>query len=583
MKQLKHLLTVALASVLALLIAVPAFAASDNLIKVEGLESGDAVKAYQVIKWDTTTAGAGKWVLTDDFKGLIGGDLGATEDAVIEAIAGKVVNGAHVPAEFTMAKANTIAGELAKTPAPTPTYTGNADGSGVWQKADPAAGLYMVVVTATHPNIVYNPIFVGADYIPYGEGQGKNKTNEIDAEEATYIGTGATAVAKKTEISVTKTAADAEMEFKQAIDSKVGETVNFKIETTLPVFLSSYTERVFNITDEVTDGIELNPVSIEVTVDPACDENAYTVTPDGTDGFTVEFTDDFLASNTVPRTVTVEYSGKITNAATFNLNYDNNTVTVDYSNGPDGETGALKDITNHYTFSLGAQLLKTDDVKYRTYELVKVGVDEDGEWVVDTHQVSEIDGAPTVGYLGGAVFGLYTDEACTELYKNDLYPDGATFETKAETYGVITFNGLAEGTYWLKEISAPAGYVGDTQAHKVEIVATYSPEKTVPAHKEGEIWVAEYKYVELTSFSVIIDGKDTATSTYTVTYNDDDPTIIETVDPEIKNTNIENTPGVELPSTGGIGTTIFYVVGGAMVLCGIVMFITKRRIAQIEE
>ena len=159
MKHLKHLLTVALASVLALLIAVPAFA-SDNLIKVEGLESGDAVKAYQVIKWDTT---AGKWVLTDDFKGLIGGDLGATEDAVIEAIAGKIENGAHVPAEFTMAKANTIAAELAKTPAPAATYTEAADASGVWQKANPAAGLYMVVVTATHPNIVYNPIFVGAD------------------------------------------------------------------------------------------------------------------------------------------------------------------------------------------------------------------------------------------------------------------------------------------------------------------------------------------------------------------------------------------------------------------------------------
>ena len=572
MKHLKHLLTVALASVLALLIAVPAFAASDNLIKVEGLESGDAVKAYQVIKWDTT---AGKWVLTDDFKGLIGGDLGATEDAVIEAIAGKIENGAHVPAEFTMAKANTIAAELAKTPAPAATYTEAADASGVWQKANPAAGLYMVVVTATHPNIVYNPIFVGADYVD-------NATNAIDAEEATYLPVGqSTAVAKKTEIGVTKTASDASQELKQAIDSKVGETVNFKIETTLPVFLSSYKERVFKITDAVTPGIKLNPNSIVVTVTPACEEDDYTVTPNGTDGFTIEFKDSFLATNTVVREVTVEYSGTITNTATFNLNYDNNTVKVDYSNGPDGETGALKDITNHYTFSLGAQLLKTDDEKYKTYELVKVGVDENGNWVVDTRKVSEIDGAPTVGPLPGAEFGLYTDETCTTLYTNDLYPTGAKFTTLAD--GVITFKGLAAGTYWLKEISAPAGYVGDTQAHKVEIVATYSPEKTVPAHKEGEIWVAEYKYVELTSFSVIIDGKDTATSTYTVTYNDDDPTIIETVDPEIKNTNIENTPGVELPSTGGIGTTIFYVVGGAMVLCGIVMFITKRRIAQIEE
>ncbi|MDO5709520.1 MAG: LPXTG cell wall anchor domain-containing protein, partial [Coriobacteriales bacterium] len=46
---------------------------------------------------------------------------------------------------------------------------------------------------------------------------------------------------------------------------------------------------------------------------------------------------------------------------------------------------------------------------------------------------------------------------------------------------------------------------------------------------------------------------------------------------------VVNRAGTELPSTGGIGTTIFYVVGGAMVLCGIVMLITKSRLSKTEE
>ena len=40
---------------------------------------------------------------------------------------------------------------------------------------------------------------------------------------------------------------------------------------------------------------------------------------------------------------------------------------------------------------------------------------------------------------------------------------------------------------------------------------------------------------------------------------------------------IENKSGAELPSTGGIGTTVFYVLGGLLVVCAGVLLITKRR------
>ena len=48
-------------------------------------------------------------------------------------------------------------------------------------------------------------------------------------------------------------------------------------------------------------------------------------------------------------------------------------------------------------------------------------------------------------------------------------------------------------------------------------------------------------------------------------------------------TTVINQSGTELPSTGGIGTTIFYVVGGAMVITAAVLLITKRRMSKLDK
>ena len=47
----------------------------------------------------------------------------------------------------------------------------------------------------------------------------------------------------------------------------------------------------------------------------------------------------------------------------------------------------------------------------------------------------------------------------------------------------------------------------------------------------------------------------------------------------IYDTNIENNTGSILPSTGGIGTTIFYTVGGLLVVGAVVLLITKKRMS----
>ena len=44
--------------------------------------------------------------------------------------------------------------------------------------------------------------------------------------------------------------------------------------------------------------------------------------------------------------------------------------------------------------------------------------------------------------------------------------------------------------------------------------------------------------------------------------------------------NVVNHSGAVLPSTGGIGTTIFYVVGGVLVLAAIILLVTKKRMSE---
>ena len=52
---------------------------------------------------------------------------------------------------------------------------------------------------------------------------------------------------------------------------------------------------------------------------------------------------------------------------------------------------------------------------------------------------------------------------------------------------------------------------------------------------------------------------------------------------EVNKVEIENKSGTELPSTGGMGTTLFYVLGGFLVLVAIILLITRKRMSYTEK
>ena len=92
----------------------------------------------------------------------------------------------------------------------------------------------------------------------------------------------------------------------------------------------------------------------------------------------------------------------------------------------------------------------------------------------------------------------------------------------------INFTCLKDGTYLLIEKKAPEGYNLLTEPKEIKIEAA-----TAETDNFG-------RYVEVT---------------------------------------VENSSGSELPSTGGMGTTLFYVIGGLMMTCAVVVLVTKRRVA----
>ena len=128
--------------------------------------------------------------------------------------------------------------------------------------------------------------------------------------------------------------------------------------------------------------------------------------------------------------------------------------------------------------------------------------------------------------------------------------------TSAETTGLFSVTGLDAGTYNLREIAAPAGY--NLLSQDVEVVITAGTEN-------NQSWNG-------------IPGE--ALKTLAVTANGTAGT--GNPDAGIASITIANNKGNTLPETGGIGTTVFYVLGSILVIGAVVLLVSKKRMNAIE-
>ena len=527
---------------------------ADDTITVKDLMAGDTVRYYQVLKWDDQN-GTG-WIAAEGFT-----DLTAAQ---VEEIAGKPKQGdtAAVPGKVTAAMAG-ILGTMAKTA----TAKGSETISGTEWSAKVEPGLYLVTVVAGNSSYMYNPMIVSADYYQErqdAQGNTIKNTNEWTVTlDKSYSDT---ALAKKTTIPGTKTASESDADRDGKPETvHVGSILPFKIETTIPAFASNYTDPAFIITDNLTD-LELDTDSIEVTPAAAVyDDNDSTSSM-----LKLVFDKEYLKEIKNPTPVVVTYKAKVTSSALKSVNPLTNDFVIEYSTDPDDDSkhGVIKDLTKHYTFSLDAELFGVDD--YITSELVKIGVDKDGK---ELTQTIETDNGTVTSALSGAEFKLYTDEGCTTEYENDVFHNPITTTDK----GLMPIRGLDAGTYYLKETKAPAGYIRNDKVIEITIDATIT-EKTIKETIDG--MEVTYKVNTLDSYKITVDGDDVTTSTYTINYEGTTTTATPSSASASDTTNkIKNVQGTELPATGGMGTTLFYIIGSILVIGAGIVLVAKKRMS----
>ena len=517
--------------------AVAAFAAtgdltSDETIKISNLDVGDTVNLYKVIEWDTTN---GAWKLAAGFEGL------STNTNIAKIIANDASFAGLTQSDLeAIATAAKTANKISSEATTATTYT---------KDVSTAPGMYLALIAPVKADTIYNPIIVSADFTANG-----NETSALSTM-------GTNGIAKKETVTLTKTTADI------TLDS--GEIVKFTVTTTIPAYAANYTNPTFVMKDQLSTGLKF-VVDAQHPFTVTSGDVTYTGAPVTDDtSFTLTFDSAKIAALVAPQSVTVEYYAELTNEAPYTINEETNDVTVEFSNKPDNATshGHLKDEVKEYTFTIDGSLFGYSD--WTTSELIKVGVDKDGNPI---EKIVTQDNGHESAALDGAVFGLYTskdeaDAASTNYYTNKVFNGTVT----TANGGLMEINGLDEGVYYLKELSAPAGYIKDTKTHKIEITKTT---KTVSKTEELDDGCSVTYDVEvLESYSVKVDDKNTTTYTMTL----EGPHITKSSEETNTSTDLVNTKGVELPSTGGMGTTILYVGGSILVLAAVILLITKRR------
>ena len=118
---------------------------------------------------------------------------------------------------------------------------------------------------------------------------------------------------------------------------------------------------------------------------------------------------------------------------------------------------------------------------------------------------------------------------------------------------MIVVKGVKSGSYVIKEDTAPAGY------NKLTDPVTVKAEKTGRTSTQTTVYLDE-------------NGNTTDTQTEKTTeVKVDINTIAATA------VVVVNKAGTELPSTGGMGTTLFYVIGGGLMVAAVVLLVTKKR------
>ena len=317
-------------------------------------------------------------------------------------------------------------------------------------------------------------------------------------------------------------------------DHAINEEFQFQLIATLPESENNgraydyYNEYTVRFNDTLSNGITYDRLDSVVI---NSDGHTYDITNDSS----MYEVDDSQLKNDNSFVVSIPDVKTCVKDPEFNLN-NGATITVTYTAHLNENAAVNGSAENKNSVRLQYSNNPRPDGEYWGYTPTP-----ESEVYVYTYQLNNTKRAETENGtpLPGAVFQLYSDADC----KNEvnLYQDGEFYypiknatgkeavEMKSAANGQFNVKGLDAGTYYLRETTPPAGY-------------SACPDTTIvisATHDGNRVNLESSKL-----YTTIINNK---------------------------------AGGITLPSTGGIGTTLFYVVGGGLMVAAIVLLVTKKR------
>ncbi len=332
------------------------------------------------------------------------------------------------------------------------------------------------------------------------------------------------------------------VEWVDSADYAIGDVINYRITGTVSSKYADYLSYYYDICDTMEVGLTFNNdakiyvVNGDNEVDVTAQFIINTTTDDETDnlnGFSISKNLKELTGVTINAStkIVVEYTATLNEHAIHGAPGNKNVVFLLYENNPyvDGDGNP-----------------ETPDKP-----------EEPGETPEDINivftfkaNVDKVDKDNNA--LNGAGFTLYKWVVNGIVNEDDTTSDGwvlAHDEIMGDTMSTFVFEGLDTGKYKLVESTIPAGF-NKCEDIIFEIVAEYNL-NTAPN--------------SLTALKVL-DEDGAETDSFDVSLQDG---VISTI--------VVNLSGTELPSTGGIGTPIFYIIGGLLAVGAIVLLIAKKR------
>ena len=461
-------------------------------------------------------------------------------------------------------------------------------------KADPVvAAVFANLADKNRTGTAEAQIAAGATYVPIPVGYyllvdttnlGEGANDALNPALLQVTNNGDITIKEKYEVpTVDKSVTGTDGITGEATDCNIGDSVTFTLTGTLPgdgegqydgKWLDDYDSYKYIFHDTLSDGLQYNgDVKVYLAAkgtDGEPDlagkteiaESGYTVAAGDAaaegDTLTVTFEDLKKVDGVTDASfIIVEYSATLTEAAVIKKPGNTNTVKLEYSNNPNTDSSGDP--------SDGTGETPEDTVYVFTYELDGTKVDgqtpnktlKDAQFVLyrgkDGADPTYADGIPTnVEYAlvaGGKL------EGWTESRETAMGTDGnGKGILVSDVDGLFGVSGLDAGTYYLEEVKAPAGYNLLKDPVKLTIDAEISG---------GD---AETKQPPtIGRLDLITEGKD---GPITTEGNEDNGTV---------SLEVQNNMGALLPSTGGMGTTLFYIAGAALVLAAGVLFMMKRR------